>query len=264
MAVESIGIMTAWNSDSGVYIHAKPLVEAWREMGLEVKVFSYIQEDFHGRVLFGEDEPFVQRCFGTSTGTNYLDPRPLLTEDYDVLVVEDLKMLPMEPLSRVFNLIKERVKAVVHILHENTILGPKPPQPPIFYAFEWDALVYIDERQRWFAERLYGDRAFYIPFPCSPLREEDKAEIRGEFGLPVEGRLVLVYALGGYSPYLPELPAEGLEDILFLILTQRDEVFNYPQSKFRRTKPLTDGELDRYILASDAVVLHKVRAPPYP
>ena len=264
MAVRRIGIMTAWNSDSGVYVHAKPLVEAWRDMGVDVRVFSYIPEDFHGRVLFGEDEPYVLRCFGTSTKTNYLDPRPLLTEDYDILVVEDLKMLPMEPLSKVFNLIKRRAGAVVHILHENTILGPQPPQPPIFYSFDWDAVVYIDERQRWFAEKIYGGRAVYIPFPCYPLRDGDRAEMRGRLGLDVEGGLILVYALGGYSPYLPRLPAEGLEEAHFLILSKGGEVFTYPQTEFRMVKPLTDEELDLYVLASDAVILHKVRAPPYP
>ncbi|KYH38173.1 MAG: hypothetical protein AYL28_004660 [Candidatus Bathyarchaeota archaeon B23] len=265
MAVKRIAIMTAWNSDSGVYIHAKPLVHAWREMGLEVRVFSYIPEDFHGRVLFGEDEPYVKRCFGTSTRTNYLDPRPLLMEDYDVLLIEDLKMLPMEPLSRIFSLIRRRAGAVVHILHENTILGPKPPQPPIFYSFKWDAAVYIDERQRWFAEKLYGEKAIYIPFPCYPLRDGDRAQLRERLGLEVEGPLILVYALGGYTPYLPELPAEGLEEARLLILAKEgEEVFAYPQTEFRRTRPLTDEELDLYVLASDAVILHKVRAPPYP
>ena len=43
-----IAMMTAWNTDSGVAVHAEPLVKAWREMGWEVTVFSHTKDDFHG------------------------------------------------------------------------------------------------------------------------------------------------------------------------------------------------------------------------
>ncbi len=264
MSIERIGIMTAWNVDSGVFIHAEPIVKAWINMGYEVKVFTFIREDFHGRVIFGVDEPFVTRCFGTSGKTNFLDPRPLLTEKYDVLVVEDLKMLPMENLAKIFHMIKRRTKAVVHVLHENTILGDKPPQPPIFYAFDWDAVVYIEKKQEWFAKALYGDKAYYVPFPCFPMRNGSKEEARRKLNLPLDKKVVLVYARGGYSPYLPKLPSEGLENVHFLVLTGKEEKWKYPQTEIRATKPLSNAELDEYVFASDALILHKVRTPPYP
>ncbi len=256
--------MTAWNADSGVFIHAEPIVKAWIKMGYDVKVFTFIKEDFHGRVIFGMDEPFVIRCFGTSKKTNFLDPRPLLTEKYDVLVVEDLKMLPMENLAKIFHMIKRKAKAVIHILHENTIRGSEPPQPPIFYAFDWDAVVYFEKKQEWFAKAIYENKAHYIPFPCFPKRRRDKTEARKKLGLPLDKNIVLVYARGGYSPYLPKLPNNELENVHFLVLSGKNENWKYPQTEIRVTPPLSNDELDEYAFASDAIILHKVLLPSYP
>jgi len=264
MPIENIAIMTAWNSDSGVYIHAEPIVNAWIKMGYNVKVFTFIKEDFHGRVQFGEDEPFVTRCFGTSGKTNYLDPRPLLVEKFDVLVMEDLKQLPMEKLIKLFPILKKKTKAIIHVLHENTILGYPPPQPPVFYAFDFDAVVYIEKKQEWFAKAIYGDKAYYIPFPCFPVRQGDKIKIREELGLPKDKKIVLAYARGGYSVYLPKLPREGLENVLFLVLTGKEIKWQYPQTEIRVTPPLPNDVLDKYVLASDAVILHKISDPPFP
>ena len=265
MAVEKIAIMAAWNVDSGVFFHAYPLVKAWLDMGYDVHVLSFIRDDFHGRVMFGPDEPFVIRCFGTSGKTNFLDPRPLLTLDYDVLVVEDLKMLPMRNLALVWHHVRRKAKALVHVLHENTILGRRPPQPPEFYSLDWDAVVYFDERQGWYAKAIYGERARYIPWPCMPEREGSKEEAREELGLPSDVPIVLCYARGGYKPYLPRLPDEELKDVLFLILTGEEFDWpDYPQVSVRRTGPLRNEELDKYAFASDAIVLHKPSTPAVP
>jgi len=265
LPVEKIAVMAAWNVDSGVFFHAQPVVEAWLKMGYDVKVLSFIREDFHGHVMFGPDEPFVIRCFGTSGKTNFLDPRPLLTLDYDVLVIEDLKMLPMTKLALIWPHLRRKAKAIIHVLHENSILGRRPPQPPEFYAFDWDAVVYLDKRQEWFAKAVYGDIAHYIPWPCMPKREGDKAEAREALGHPKDKPVVLCYARGGYTPYLPKLPDEELEDVLFLILTGREFDWpDYPQVEVRQTGPLRNEEIDQYAFASDAVVLHKAATPAVP
>ncbi len=263
--MEKIAVMAAWNSDSGVFFHAYPLVMAWRDMGYEVHVFSFIKEDFHGHVMFGPDEPFVIRCFGTPGKTNFLDPRPLLTLDYDVLVVEDLKQLPMGKLALIWHHVRRKARALVHVLHENNILGRRPPQPPEFYALEWDAVVYFDKRQEWFAKAIYGEKARYIPWPCMPKRTGDKEAAREELGLPPGKRIVLCYARGSYQAYLPRLPDEALKDVLFLVLTGREFDWpDYPQVEVRLTPPLSNRELDLYAFASDAIVLHKLQTPPVP
>ncbi len=264
MELRRIAIMTAWNVDSGVFMHAEPIVKTWIDMGYEVRVFTFIKEDFHGTVIIGEDEPYVTRCFGTSVKTNFLDPRPFLLEDYDIFVVEDLKMLPMKNLALIFPIIKRKAKVVVHIMHESTIYGDPPPQPPEFYAFDWDAVVYIEKTQEWFIKKIYGDKAHYIPFPCYPERRGDKEECRKKLGLPLDKKLVLVYARGGYMPYLPALPDKDLEDTYFLVITNKDFKWKYPQTEIRKTGPLTNQELDEYAFASDAIILHKIMAPPFP
>ncbi|MEX2689446.1 MAG: hypothetical protein Q6351_003880 [Candidatus Njordarchaeum guaymaensis] len=264
MAIRKIAIMTAWNVDSGVFIHAEPIVKEWIKMGYDVKVFTFIREDFHGRVIFGKDEPYVTRCFGTSGKTNFLDPRPLLTEDYDVLVIEDLKMLPMKNLAKIFPMIRKKTKAIVHVFHENTILGEKPPQPPEFYAFTWDAVVYFEKKQEWYTRKLFGDLAHYIPFPCFPIRKGDKEKARAELGLPTDKKIVLVFAKGGYKPYLPRLPNNKLKDVYFLILTTTPLGWKYPQVHIRPEPPLSNEKLDQFAFAADAIILHKIRTPPYP
>lgn len=261
-----IAVMSAWNVDSGVTIHAEPIVKAWIGMGIDVRVLTFLRDDFHGTAIIGEDEAFVTRCFGTSGKTNFLDSRPLLKEDYDVLVVEDLKMLPMENLSKIFHHVRRKAKAVIHVLHENTILGDPPPQPPTFYSFHWDAVVTIEPTQTWFAKKRYGNIVHELPFPCFPIREQPKdvSALRKKLKLPVDKKLVLLYARGGYQPYLPGLPNSRLENVHFLVLTGRNYNWVHPQTEIRKTPPLTNAELDEYALAADALVLHKLSSQPFP
>ena len=82
-----IAMMGAWNTDSGVAVHAEPLGRAWIKMGHKLTVFTFVKDDFHGEGFTGEDEDYVIRCIGTQEQTNYLDPRPILTSDFDIFVV---------------------------------------------------------------------------------------------------------------------------------------------------------------------------------
>ena len=145
-----IAMMTAWNTDSGVAVHAEPLGKAWRKMGCEVTIFAHIKDDFHGEGFTSQDEDYVIRCFGTQK-TNFLYPRPILPTDFDVLEVQDLRMLPVESLSKIFPLLKHRARTV-HVVHEN-----KLPQEPWFYQFDWDGVVYFDEKQE-FLNDVYWNR----------------------------------------------------------------------------------------------------------
>ena len=115
-----IAMMSAWNTDSGVAVHAEPLGRVWIKMGHKLTVFTFIKDDFHGEGFTGEDEDYVIRCFGTQEHTNFLDPRPILTSDFDIFVVQDLRMLPVEQLARIFPLIKQRARTI-HIVHENKL-----------------------------------------------------------------------------------------------------------------------------------------------
>lgn len=63
------------------------------------------------------------RCFGK----DFLDPRPILTLDFDIFIVEDLRALPIGELAKIFERIKERARTV-HIVHED-----KLPEETWFY-----------------------------------------------------------------------------------------------------------------------------------
>ena len=251
-----IALMSAWNTDSGVAVHAEPLGKAWIEMGHKITVFSFIKDDFHGEGFTGEDEDFVVRCFGTDEGTKYLDARPFLTSTYDIFVVEDLEMLPKDPLSKIFSLIKRKAKTV-HIIHENAL-----PENPAFYQFDWDAVVYFDERQS-FLRDVYRN-TYYIPFPCFPPRQSDKEQARRKLNLPLDRKIVLSFCQRGYSLFLPERNHE-LEGVVFLIIGPEHldvlEKFSPdPDTVIREKDVLSKERFDDYLFASDAVVLHKFQS----
>ena len=254
--MERIAMMAAWNTDSGVAIHAEPIGKEWINMGYELKVFTFLKNDYHGEEITSEDEDYVIRCFGISTGTNFLDPRPIITADYDFFVIEDLGMLPKEKLAPIFPIIKRKAKTI-HIVHDTA-----PSSEPAFYNFDWDAVIYFDTRQEKFLKSIYGDIAHYIPFPCFPLRRGNKAEARKKLGLPLKQKIVIVFCRRGYLPYLPELAAPDLKDVLFLILTNRDINERYAQTEIRKEEFFSHSLFDDYLFAADAIMLHKISASP--
>lgn len=251
-----IAMMTAWNTDSGVAVHAEPLGKAWLEMGHDLTIFSHIRDDYHGEGFTGKDEDCVIRCFGTQQ-TNTLDPRPILTADFDVFVVQDLRMLPVESLARIFPLIKSRARTV-HVVHENRL-----PEEPWFYQFTWDGVVYFDERQD-FLINVYP-HAKLIPFPCFPIRKGDQVEARRKLDLPVDRKIIYTFCHRGYEPFLRDLPEE-LKDqavLLFVVppnyqMVERGRV--PPWMIIREEKVLSEDRFDDYLFASDAAIFHKFQS----
>jgi glycosyltransferase involved in cell wall biosynthesis len=256
-----IGMISAWNTDSGVSVHAELIGKEWVRNKHELKVFTFIKNDFHGDGLTrNEDEDYVVRCLGTSARTNYLDPLPIITEDYyDVFVIQDLRVLPIEKISNIYPIIRKKSKIIVHILHENHL-----PNEPWFYQIDWDAVIYFDERQS-FIENVYKN-SYQIPFPCAPWRNGDKEDARRKLKLPLDKKIILIFAQRDYKPYLPDLPEHIRKDVFLLILSKRDEAIDIleaysrsPNVEVRAEKVLSWEKFDQYAFASDAIVLHKFR-----
>lgn len=254
--MEKIAMMTAWNTDSGVAVHAEPIGKAWIEMGHKLQIFTFLKDDYHGEEIIGEDEDYVTQCFGSSSGTNYLDPRPILTSDYDFLVIQDLGMVPKDKLAKIFPLIKKKAK-VIHIVHDNVASSDAS-----FYQFDWDALVYFDPRQERFLKEIYGDIAHYIPFPCFPSRRVGKAEARKKLNLPLNKKIVAIFCRRSYQVYLPALPNHELKDVLFLVLTNKEIKEKYPQTEIRKDEFFPHSLFDDYLFAADAVILNKMSTSP--
>lgn len=254
--IMKIGMMTAWNTDSGVSIHAEPIAKEWIKMGHEVVIFSHIKEDFHGDGFTEKDEDYVIRCFGTQK-TNYLDPRPILTRKFDIFVVQDLRMLPADNLAKIFPLIRRKAKTV-HIVHENAL-----PEETWFYQFEWDGVVYFCKRQV-FLNRVWPDSKM-IHFPCFPIRKGEKMKVRERLDLPLDKKIVYQFCQRGYKPFLRDLPTPLKGKAILLIVIPENYEFleeEYPPKwmVIRREKVLPRKMFDDYLFASDAAIFHKFKS----
>jgi len=165
------------------------------------------------------DENYVIRCFsdeGDHTET-FFHPKPFLDIDYEILVVERVEWVPLEPLKKIFPEIKKKAK-IVYVVHER-----KPPTTPLFYEFDWDTIVCFDNRyRRQWQDRFDEDKIHIIPYPTGHISKGDKKKARRELNLPLDKRIVFSY---GWAPELhifPILPSYG-----FLILTADEKSVAY-------------------------------------
>lgn len=249
-----ITIMTAWNTDDSASIHSRALVDEWLDMGHKVTVFSFVQDDYEPYQLANKDERHVIRCFSKK---GVMDPRPILTIDFDIFVVENLRMLPVDELAKIYPLIKSRSRTV-HIVHED-----KLPNKGWFYQFIWDKVVYYDARQD-FLKEVYPDAEF-IPFPCVLVKKSDKFSSREELNLPLDKKIIFVFCQKGYEPYLHELnePLKGEAVLLFVVPIKyewREGKVPSSESIIREEGALSRDKLEKYLSASDAAVFHKLHS----
>ncbi|MBU0683541.1 MAG: hypothetical protein KJ864_04570 [Candidatus Omnitrophica bacterium] len=252
-----IGIMSAWNTTSGVAMHAEPIGKAFKKLGHEIKVFTFLENDHHGEGITAKDENYVVRCFGTRPHTNSLDPRPLLEEDYDVLLVEDLGMLPAEKLANIMSAIKKKAK-VIHVVHEN-----KMCEHSWFYQIDWDKVIYFDKRQE-FLKAVYPN-AEYVPFPCFPLRGGDKITARKKLKLPLDKKIIYAFGHRGYHSYYRDLPPKLKRKavLLHVITSDYQMLEELTPADWRivvREDVLTTQKFDDYLFASDAALFHKFQS----
>lgn len=249
-----IGIMAAWNTNSGVAMHAEPIGKAFREMGHKIKVFSFLKTDYHGEGITAKDESFVKRCYGTRTGTEFFDSVPFMDTEMDVLMVEDLGMLPVDKLANIIPTLRRKTK-VIHVTHENTMCAHS-----WFYKIDWDKVTYFDHRQD-FLRKIYPD-AEYIPFPCYKIRTGSKMAARKRLKLPLNKKIIYCFGLRGYHSYYRDLPPKLKKNAVLLHIVPAgyqmlEEVTPTDWRIVRKTDSLTSKDFDDYLFASDAVIMHK-------
>jgi glycosyltransferase involved in cell wall biosynthesis len=254
-----IGMMSAWNQTSGVSIHAELVGRKWIEQSQELLVFSFLENDFHGRSLVGQDEDYIIRCFGTRQATNFLDPIPFVESDYEIFVAQDINMVPMDKLAKIFPIIKSKAKTV-HVVHESRL-----SQEPSFYSHEWDELICFDDRFKDFLSRVYPeDKIHIIPFPCTRWDPKDKMEAREELDLPLDAKIVFVF--GQKWRHIKHEEIEVLNDLsrkynlLTIIIseTQRVVGFDLPECTCIFKKEVLDRDkLQQYLHASDTWLFPK-------
>jgi len=254
-----IAMMSAWNEDSGVSIHAELIGREWVKMRHYLKVFSFYTHDFHGTAIVGKDEDYVVRCFTTSgSKAPYLDPRPILEADFDIFVTQDLGMLPKDRLDKIFLHIQKKASTLT-VIHDNG-----PSDDPSFYQFDWDRIVCFDHRYEEFLKKCHSEEKIcLIPFPCMPLRRGDKKAAREKLGLPQDKKILLIFGqrLKEHLPILP-LIREVTTDFpcLLLIISQKDidllKGLGMVDMEIRQESPSIEDLYD-YLHASDVLIVHR-------
>ncbi|MQY54442.1 MAG: hypothetical protein GH149_04015 [Methanosarcinales archaeon] len=172
-----------------------------------------------------------------------------------------MERLPTKELLDVFPKIREKA-ITVQVVHEGF-----PPKDPLFYKFNWDAIVCFDQRYRDFLVRFFPKEIIHIiPYPCHPLKPGDKKEARRKLGLPLDDKIV--FSFGFSTDIMPVLPT--LEDVdkkynlRYLIIVnpggkvdalhEVEQRYNFVDLKI---KAVSINELYTYLHASDVLLIHK-------
>jgi len=257
----NITMMSRWNIPCGVSTHAELLGRALVKLGHNLKVLAPVEyEDYHT----DKDEPYVLRCYRRPNKGEgfFFNPEPFLKDDCDVFMVQNLEILPMEELLKVYPRIKGQAQTVF-VIHEG-----KPPKDLTFYKFDWDAIVCFDERYREFLRNIYPeDKIKIIPYPCHPLMLGDKKEARLKLNLPLDKKIIFNYGIGIYRHLhlLPTIERVSKKyPLIFLTLTHIQEwydLFDAVRLKYKfielRNGKLPVNMLYGYLHASDCLLIHK-------
>lgn len=259
-----IAMMTRWNVPSGQSSHAEPVGRAWLEMGHDVKVLAPAGMEY--LMLYGDDEPFVRRCYMMDVWNErlrpdyFFDPRPFLEGDYEVFVVEDAEIMPMPELLGIFPEIKKKAKTVL-VVHEVGL-----PDAPNWYKFDWDAIVCFDVRYKEFMAKAFPeDRIAVIPFPCHPPQQGDRAEARKLLDLPPGGKVLFAYGYDTpfyYADLFPVMERVNVDyPLIFLLLTHHtahgvELVGKVPDFFVLKEEMPKEDELYTYLHASDVYVYY--------
>jgi len=262
----NIGMMSLWNAANGPSIHAEFIGREWIKRGHSLVVFSASKHpDF--RPTQQEDEGFIVRHFDVSevlpvTKADSFDQTPLLEEDYEVFVAQNVERLPTRELLEVFPKIRKKAITVM-VVHEGS-----PPKDPLYYKFNWDAIVCFDQRYRDFLTSFFPKEVIHIiPYPCHPLKLGDREESRRRLRLPLDEKIIFSFGFRS-EDIMSVLPA--LEDVnkkydlRYLVIINpggKVDPLRKVEKKYDfmdlKTKAVSINELYEYLHASDVFLVHK-------
>ncbi len=254
-----LAMLSRWNTACGVSLHAELVGREWVREGHDLKVFA--PQNVRPTK---KDENYVIRCFSDEGGhaKTFFHPEPILTTDYEILILQRIEWIPLKPLKEIFPQIKEKAKTV-YVVHER-----KPPSNPLFYDFDWDAVVCFDDRyKRQWLKRFDEKKIHIIPYPTGDLIRGDKQKAREELNLPPDKRIIFSY---GWAPELHIFPIlTALQKLnkrlpfIYLVLAEP----KYISANIQRLKEcefinlryeLTSMErIYTYLHASDVYLIHK-------
>jgi hypothetical protein len=262
-----IGMMGAWNTDSGAAIHAELIGSGWIELGHKLTVLTFLEKSFHGTVLTAGDEEYVRRCFSTSRAQpQTLDPAPFLDSDYQYFVAQDIGMVPKDLLREIFPHISRKAKTI-NVIHDG-----KLSSDPSFFQFDWDGIVCFDKRYADFLKEAYPEeKIFIIPYPCHAWRPGNKEQSRKRLNLPQEKKIIFLFGLasqlaaaafGALKSLQEKYPLEVIVVTTYFRALQEWRKIAQENSFVKLIeKVLTLDELYSYLYASDLFFYHKPSLP---
>jgi len=271
-----IGMMCLWNAANGPSIHAELLGRAWVKLGHQLKIFSALKHP-DARPTFQEDENFVIRHFRVEevipfTRATSFDPSPLLNEEYEIFVAQNVERLPAEKLLEVFPDIKKKA-VTVQVVHEG-----KAPEDPLYYRFDWDAIVCFDQRYKDYLVKSFpAERIHMISYPYHSIKLGNKKEARRKLRLPQDEKIVFSFGFRSKDvisvlPTLYEMAKEYPQYPLRYVVianpeSELDELYQ-AKKKYNfidlKVKALSLDELYEYLYASDVLLIHRESSQKYP
>ena len=267
-----IRMMCLWNAANGPSIHAELVGRAWVKSGHRLKVFSTLTHP-DARPTLQKDEDFVIRHFRVNevipfTRAASFDPSPLLNEEYDVFVAQNVERLPADKLLEVFPKIKKKA-VTVQVVHEG-----KAPEDPLYFKFDWDAIVCFDQRYKDYLVKSFpAERIHMIPYPYRQLELGDKVAARKKLEFPLDKKIVFSFGfrpkdIVAVLPALKEIdkeyplryviianPESGVDE-----LREAQKAYNFIDFQVR---PLPQDELYTCLYASDVLLIHRDSSQKY-
>ena len=268
-----IGMMCLWNAANGPSVHAELIGRAWVKLGHQLKIFSATKHP-DARPTFQKDEDFVFRHFRVDdvkpfTRATWFDPSPLLNEEYEVFIAQNVERLPAKKLLETFPAIKKKA-ITVQVVHEG-----KAPDDPLYYQFNWDAIVCFDQRYKDYLVKSFPvEKIHIIPYPYHPLKLGNKIEARKKLKLPLNEKII--FSFGFWSketvavlPTLNDLAQEY--PLRYLLISNPDgelDELDKAKKKYNfidlQVKALPLDELYDYLHASDVLLIHRESSQKYP
>ena len=267
-----IGMMCLWNAANGPSIHAELVGRAWVKLGHKLIVFS-AEKHPDAKPTLQKDEDFIIRHFSVNevipfTRAASFDPSPLLNEEYEVFVAQNVERLPADKLLEVFSEIKKKALTVL-VVHEG-----KSPEDPLYYKFDWDAIVCFDQRYKdYLVKSFSAERIHMIPYPYRQIELGNKEDARKKLELPLDKKIVFSF---GFRPkdivaVLPALKDVDKEYPLRYVIVANPESEVDELREAQKTydfidlqvRPLPQDELYTYLHASDALLIHRHSSQKY-
>ena len=256
-----VALLGRWNATCGVSLHGELIGRELLRRGYSLRVFAPLPESagrwWHHKIV-RRDEEFVRRVYtelSPEGEEGHLDPEDVLSEQFDLLLVESYEKLPYRDVEELVRRLRERGIPAVAVIHESCSEDLRYSNLALF-----SALVVFDERylKEVLGERAKGVRVEILPYPCLPVRE-------GSRRFAEDGRIVFFsfgrQPVGEYRDFLHVLRKlrEDYPRIVYRVVRAGEPLGAKEEWIFEEQKVLDLEEIYALLHSSDVHLLPKGR-----